>query len=74
MFGDDVQVTEDGKAFDDGSYFQIGPDGKAKLKGSTEKIDMSKLSREDLKKMGIDPYNMTQEQIARKLKVATRTC
>ena len=74
MFGEDVQVTSDGKAFDDGSYFQIGADGKATLKDKGKKIDMSKLSADDLKKMGIDPNNMTKEEIARKLKVDDVIC
>ena len=69
MFGEDIEVTDKGQDFDDGNYFDIGPDGKVKLKDGSKKIDMSKLSADDLKKMGIDPENMTKEEIARKLKV-----
>ena len=47
----------------------MGEDGKMKLKGDGKKIDLSKLSEDDLKKMGIDTENMTKEEIARKLKV-----
>ena len=58
-----------GEEFDDGDYFEMGSDGKMKLKGSKKKIDLSKLTDEDLKKMGIDPSKMTKEEIARELKV-----
>lgn len=47
----------------------MGKDGKMKLKDGQNKIDLSKLSEEDLMKMGIDPSSMTKEEIARKLKV-----
>ena len=69
MFGEDVEITDAGAEFDDGNYFEIGADGKAKLKDGSKKIDISKLSKDDLKKMGIDPDTMTKEEVARKLKV-----
>ena len=72
MFGDEVEVIDKGQKFDDGAYFQIGADGKATLKAGAKKIDISKLSKDDLKKMGIDPDTMTKEEIARKLKVVSR--
>ena len=47
----------------------MGADGKMKLRTGTKKIDLSKMSKEDLKKLGIDTRYMTKEQIAKKLKV-----
>ena len=47
----------------------MGADGKLKLRDDGKKIDLSKLSKDDLKKMGIDPDTMTKEEISRKLKV-----
>ena len=35
-----------------------------------KKIDLNKLGVDDLKKLGIDPDNMTKEEIARALKVS----
>ena len=69
MFGDDVDIIDKGEAFDDGDYFEVGADGKVKMKGKGKKIDLSKLSKDDLKKMGIDPTNMTKEELARAIKV-----
>ena len=53
----------------DGDYFEYGPDGTVRLKKGKRKIDLSKLSHDDLRKLGIDPNNMTKEQIAKILKV-----
>ena len=47
----------------------MGADGKLKLRDDGKKIDLSKLSKDDLKKMGIDPTNMTKEELARAIKV-----
>lgn len=68
-FGDDLEIVDKGEEFDAGDYFQVGEDGQVKLKDGQKKIDLSKLNAEDLKKMGIDPENMSKEEIARKLKV-----
>ena len=46
-------------------------DGTVVLRKGKKKIDISKLSDADLKKLGIDPKNMTKEQIARILKVGS---
>lgn len=70
MFGEDVEVVDQGKEFDDGDYFEVSADGKVKLKGGKSKIDLSKLTNEDLKKMGIDPSKMTKEEISRALRVS----
>lgn len=53
---------------DDGDYFEIGPDGKIRLKPGKKKIDLSKLSKDDLRRLGIDP-NLSQAEIMRLLKV-----
>ena len=53
----------------DGNYFETLPDGTVVLRKGKKKIDISKLSEADLKKLGIDPKTMTKEQIARILKV-----
>ena len=50
----------------DGDYFETGADGKVKMKQGKKKIDISKLTKEDLKKLGIDE-NATKEEIARAL-------
>ena len=68
--GADVEVVDRGEKFDDGNYFEMTSDGKVKLRGENKQIDLSKLSKEDLKKMGIDPDMMTKEEISRKLKVS----
>ena len=62
-------MVDRGAKFDDGNYFEVTSDGKVKLKGDNKQIDLSKLSKDDLKKMGIDPDSMTKEEISRKLKV-----
>jgi hypothetical protein len=54
---------------DNGDYFEIGPDGKLRLKAGKKKIDISKLTAEQLKALGIDLKNMSKEEIARILKV-----
>ena len=69
-FGDDIEVMDKGHEFDDGDYFETGADGKVTLKGGKKKIDLSKLTDKDLRKMGIDPSKMTKEEIARELKVS----
>ena len=72
-FGNDLEIVDRGAEFDDGDYFEVGEDGKMKLKDGQKKIDLSKLSENDLKQLGIDPSTMTKEEISRKLKVAD-TC
>ena len=69
MFGDDVDIVDKGEEFDDGDYFEVSADGTVKLKGGKTKIDLSKLSDADLKKMGIDASKMTKEELARAIKV-----
>ena len=64
-----MEFTEDGKQFDDGDYFQFNKDGTVKLRDGKAKIDLSKMSKDDLRKLGIDTKYMTKEQIAKKLKV-----
>lgn len=54
----------------DGDYFEVGEDGQVRLKKGKRKIDLSKLSSEDMKKLGIDPETMTKEEIAKILKVS----
>lgn len=46
--------------------FEIGPDGKIRFRG--KKLDLSKLTADDLKALGIDP-NLSAKEIAKKLKV-----
>ncbi|KAF6022893.1 hypothetical protein EB796_018794 [Bugula neritina] len=60
-------VTRDKFDNDDGNYFEKGADGKLKLRAGKTKIDINKLSKEDLKALGIDP-NMSKQDIARALK------
>ena len=62
-------MVDKGEKFDDGDYFEMGKDGKMKLKTGTKKIDLSKMSNDDLKKLGIDTRYMTKEQISKKLRV-----
>lgn len=69
MFGENVEVVDKGNEFDDGNYFEVGKDGKMKMKGGKTKIDLNKLTEDDLKKMGIDPSKMTKEEISRALRV-----
>ena len=56
----------------DGDYFEIGPDGKIRLKAGKKKIDISKLSEEQLRQLGIDLKTMSKEEIAKILKVRKR--
>ena len=53
----------------DGDYFETGADGKVTLKKGKKKIDLTKLTKEDLKKLGIDS-NASKEEIARRLLVS----
>lgn len=46
--------------------FEIGEDGKIRLK--TKKIDLSKITADELKALGIDP-NLSEKEIAKRLKV-----
>ena len=54
---------------DNGDYFEMGPDGKLRLKAGRKRIDITKLSAEELAALGIDLKTMTKEEIARILKV-----
>ncbi len=54
---------------DEDSDFEIDEHGNIRLKAGRKKVDISKLTDEQLKKLGIDPANMTKEEIARILKV-----
>lgn len=51
----------------DGDYFDADEDGRPILKQGKQKIDLSKLSKADLQRMGIDP-TLSKQDIARKLK------
>lgn len=51
----------------DGDYFEADEDGQPKLKDGKRRIDLGKLSRADLQRMGIDPM-LSKQEIARKLK------
>ena len=64
-----MEFTEGGEKFDDGDYFQFNKDGTVKLRGGKAKLDLSKMSKDDLRKLGIDTKYMTKEQISKKLKV-----
>ena len=55
----------------DGDYFETMPDGTIRLKAGKKKIDINKLSAEDLAKLGIDVKNMSRQEIARILKVCS---
>lgn len=46
--------------------FEVGEDGKIRLRG--KKIDLSKITADDLRALGIDP-NLSEKEIAKKLKV-----
>lgn len=50
----------------DEEQFEVGPDGKIRLKKGKKKIDIDKLTADDLRKLGIDP-NLSKEEIAKKL-------
>ncbi|XP_067932252.1 myosin-2 heavy chain-like [Watersipora subatra] len=52
---------------DDGNYFEKGADGKLRLRPGRNKIDIDKLTADDLRALGIDP-NMSKQDIARALK------
>lgn len=52
---------------DDGNYFEKGPDGKLRLRAGKTKIDIDKLTADDLRALGIDP-NMSKQDIARALR------
>lgn len=72
-FGEDLEIIDKGEKFDDGDYFKMGADGKVTLRKGTKKIDLSKMTNEDLAKLGIDAKYMTKDQIAKKLKVCDFT-
>ena len=65
-FGQDVEVVDGNES--DGDYFETTCDGKVKLKKGKKKIDVNKLTKDDLEQLGIDP-NASKEEIARALKV-----
>lgn len=68
---DDKICWPPGKAdSDDGQYFEVDEKGQLRLKAGRKKIDLSKLTDEDLRRLGIDP-NLSKEEIARLLKVIT---
>ncbi|XP_041349516.1 uncharacterized protein LOC121368836 [Gigantopelta aegis] len=50
----------------DGDYFEVDEKGEIKLKHGKKKIDLSKLTHDDLRKLGIDP-NLSKQEIARQL-------
>ena len=50
--------------------FEVGADGKIRPKG--KKIDLSKITADELRALGIDP-NLSQKEIAKKLKVCAAT-
>ncbi|KAK7484146.1 hypothetical protein BaRGS_00024635 [Batillaria attramentaria] len=52
---------------DDGQYFEVDEKGQLRLKQGKKKIDLSKLTDEDLRRLGIDP-NLSKQEIARLLK------
>lgn len=60
----EISLTEES----DGDYFEVGADGQIKLKSGKRKIDISKLTDEDLRKLGIDP-TLSKKEITRLLKV-----
>lgn len=57
-----------GKDSDDGQYFEVDEKGQLRLKQGKKKIDLSKLTDEDLRRLGIDP-SLSKQEIARLLKV-----
>ncbi|VEL34367.1 unnamed protein product [Protopolystoma xenopodis] len=63
---DDLDTSEAYAAEDD--YFETGPDGSLILKPGRKRIDLSRIQREDLIRMGIDP-NLQKSEIMRLLKV-----
>ncbi|CAL1528526.1 unnamed protein product [Lymnaea stagnalis] len=52
---------------DDGNYFEVDEKGQIKLRAGKKKIDLSKLTDEDLRRLGIDP-SLSKQEIARLLK------
>lgn len=52
----------------DDEPFEVGADGKIRLRDGKKKIDLSKITDEDLRKLGIDP-TLSKKEIARLLKV-----
>ncbi|ELT92842.1 hypothetical protein CAPTEDRAFT_224063 [Capitella teleta] len=52
----------------DGDYFETLEDGTVVLRKGKKKIDITKLTEDDLRKLGLDPRMMTKEEIARILK------
>ncbi|GFS03619.1 hypothetical protein ElyMa_001154700 [Elysia marginata] len=52
---------------DDGNYFEVDEKGQVKLRVGKKKIDLSKLTDEDLIRLGIDP-TLSKQEIARRLK------
>lgn len=52
----------------DDEQFEVGADGKIRLKPGKKKIDLDKLTDDDLRRLGIDP-TLSKAEIARRLKV-----
>lgn len=52
---------------DEDAAFEVGADGKIRLRDGKKKIDLSKLTDDDLRKLGIDP-TLDKKEIARLLK------
>ncbi|RUS85817.1 hypothetical protein EGW08_006446 [Elysia chlorotica] len=52
---------------DDGNYFEVDEKGEVKLRAGKKKIDLSKLTDDDLRRLGIDP-TLSKQEIARRLK------
>jgi hypothetical protein len=57
----------------DEEQFEVGADGKIRLKAGKKKINLDKLTDEDLRRLGIDP-TLSKAEIARKLKVSIESC
>ncbi|GFO14403.1 hypothetical protein PoB_004090800 [Plakobranchus ocellatus] len=55
---------------DDGNYFEVDEKGQVKLRQGKKKIDLSKLTDEDLIRLGIDP-NLSKQDIARLLRISS---
>lgn len=55
------------KGEDEDAQFEVGADGKIRLRDGKKKIDLSKLTDDDLRKLGIDP-TLDKKEIARLLK------
>uniref|UniRef100_A0A1I8ITW5 SAP domain-containing protein n=1 Tax=Macrostomum lignano TaxID=282301 RepID=A0A1I8ITW5_9PLAT len=52
---------------DQGDYFEKGSDGKIRLKKGKKRLDLDKISRDELRALGIDP-NASKAEIMRQLK------